>query len=468
MRNILLLLSILFYLPAMAGKVNIRITALPANHPFDEPVYLAGSINGWDPANEDFRLTLHDDQSYSIEVEGSGNMAFKFTRGGWDKVEKGNGCAEIGNRNLNPDSDSVYTATVILWADLCAGGNNPSSTAAANVSIMDDAFYIPQFDRNRKIWIYLPPDYETSGKNYPVMYMHDGQNLFDAATSFAGEWQVDESLNTLFKAGAPATIVVGIENGGANRIAEYTPWSNRNYGGGDGDRYLQFLVETLKPAIDAKYRTLPDRENTAIAGSSLGGLISWYAGIKYQNIFGKIGVFSPSFWFSDSCYIMAAETPQQYETRFYFVAGGKEGSDNEVVDACESMMAVMQNAGYSAQHMALSVNPDGTHSEWFWRSEFPGFYLWLWGFQTSHAKAAVNPLLVFPNPAGDSVNLVVNSSEKSYELRLINMNGETLYQQQHHETSLVLPLTNYPTGIYLLKYQSEKHTYTRKLIIKKD
>lgn len=463
MKKLLLVLSIVFSLNLQAEKVTVKITALPANHPFDEPVYLAGSINGWDPANETYRLTLNEDLSYSIELEGSGNMAFKFTRGGWDKVEKGNGCAEIGNRNLNFEADTLYTATVILWADLCNGGNTSSSTATENVSVIDEAFYMPQFDRSRRIWIYLPPDYETSGKNYPVLYMHDGQNLFDAATSFAGEWQVDESMNAMVKNGVLASIVVGIDNGGAKRIEEYTPWRNPNYGGGQGDVYLQFLVETLKPYIDAKYRTLPDRENTAIAGSSLGGLISWYAGMKYQDVFGKIGVFSPSFWFSDSCYVLAAETPQQFETRFYFVAGGKEGSDNEVVDACESMMDVMQNAGFSENDMALSVNPDGTHSEWFWRSEFPGCYRWLWGVNTNRDEK-VDPVFgLYPNPASDSVS--IDWPGGAFEVTLFSSDGAKVYHQVHSGNKAVLSLKTFATGIYLVNCAGDGISHNRKLVV---
>ncbi|MBN2805462.1 MAG: T9SS type A sorting domain-containing protein [Prolixibacteraceae bacterium] len=463
MKYLFFLPIIIFSFSAFAGKVTIRITALPANHPYDQPVYLAGSINGWDPASEAYRLTLNEDQTYSIELETSGAMAFKFTRGGWEMVEKGNGCAEIGNRNLNADNDSIYTATIINWADLCSGGHSPSSTAAENVSIMDEAFYMPQFDRSRRIWIYLPPDYETSDQHYPVLYMHDGQNLFDAATSFAGEWQVDESLNALIEAGAPASIVVGIENGGASRIAEYTPWSNPNYGGGEGEKYVDFLVETLKPAIDARYRTLPDRENTGIAGSSLGGLISWYAGLKHQEVFGKIGVFSPSFWFSDSCYILAAETPQQFDTRFYFVAGGKEGSDNEVVDACESMMSVMQNVGYSAQNMALSVNPDGTHSEWFWRSEFPGCYRWLWGVETNRPEKEAPAFSLYPNPASDSVS--IDWPGEAFEVTMFSQEGKTVYQQVHNGNRVVLSMKTLSSGIYLVKCADKNTTHTRKLMV---
>lgn len=125
--------------------------------------------------------------------------------------------------------------------------------------------------------------------------MHDGQNLFDEYTGNFGEWGVDEALDSLIKTGAPACIVVGINNG-PNRINEYNPYNTDRFGKGEGDNYLQFIVNNLKPYIDKHYKTLSQKENTIIAGSSMGGLISYYAVAKYPSVFGKAGVFSPSFW----------------------------------------------------------------------------------------------------------------------------------------------------------------------------
>jgi metallo-beta-lactamase class B len=146
-----------------------------------------------------------------------------------------------------------------------------ASTATASVSILDTAFAMPQLERTRRIWLYLPPGYAASTRRYPVLYMHDGQNLFDAATSFAGEWGVDETLDSLHALGDPGVIVVGIDNGRMKRMDEYTPWHNTRYGGGEGDAYVDFLTQTLKPYVDAHYRTLAERVHTGVAGSSMGG-----------------------------------------------------------------------------------------------------------------------------------------------------------------------------------------------------
>ena len=123
------------------------------------------------------------------------------------------------------------------------------STAATNVSIIQKEFVIPQLNtKPYKVWVYLPPNYQTSTKKYPVIYMHDGQNLFDDKTSFIGEWNVDETLNELYKNTGKGFIVVGIENGGEERINEYTPWPHEEYGGGKGSIYIDFIVNTLKPS----------------------------------------------------------------------------------------------------------------------------------------------------------------------------------------------------------------------------
>lgn len=148
----------------------------------------------------------------------------------------------------------------------------------------------------RDIAVYLPPGYgSTRSVRYPVLYMHDGQNLFDAASAFGGvEWGVDETAERLIAAGRIAPlIVVGICNT-PDRLLEYTPVADVRHGGGGAESYGRFLIEELKPAIDSTYRTLPDREHTGVAGSSLGGLVSLHLGIAYPEVFSRLGVVSPA------------------------------------------------------------------------------------------------------------------------------------------------------------------------------
>lgn len=244
-----------------------------------------------------------------------------------------------------------------------------SSTTSKNVIILEKEFVIKGLNIvSHKVWLYLPPNYETSTEKFPVIYMHDGQNLFDKKTSFAGEWEVDETLNQLFKETGKGFIVVGVENGGEKRIEEYTPYQHEKYGGGKGDLYVDFLANELKPYIDSNYRTKINTENTAIIGSSLGGLISFYGGLKHPNIFGKIGALSTSFWFSDKINDFAKKSGNQKNTKLYFLVGGKEG-DTMVPDT-ENMAKLLIDVGFPANNIKTKIVTEGKHNEAFWRSEF--------------------------------------------------------------------------------------------------
>jgi len=163
--------------------------------------------------------------------------------------------------------------------------------SAENVHVIDEAFYIPQLDRTRRIWLYRPGDYDQSGKHYPVVYMHDGQNLFDQAIAFGEEWGVDETLNSMLA----DCIIVGIDNSD-NRMTEYNFRDNEEFGKGQGREYIDFIANTLKPRIDETFRTLPGREHTLLAGSSMGGLVSLYGALYFAETFDGAGVFSPSLW----------------------------------------------------------------------------------------------------------------------------------------------------------------------------
>lgn len=244
-----------------------------------------------------------------------------------------------------------------------------ASTASKNVSVLEKEFVIKGLNSvSHKIWLYLPPNYETSTDRFPVIYMHDGQNLFDKKTSFTGEWEIDETLNKLFKETGKGFIVVGIENGGEKRIEKYTPYQHEKYGGGKGDFYVDFLANELKPYIDSNYRTKINANNTAIIGSSLGGLISFYGGLKHPNIFGKIGALSSSLWFSDKINDFTKQNGSQKNTKICFLVGAKEG-DTMVPDT-ENMAKLLINVGFPANNLKTKIVTEGKHNEAFWRTEF--------------------------------------------------------------------------------------------------
>ncbi len=246
------------------------------------------------------------------------------------------------------------------------------STASKQVSTF--TMEVPQLKTTRKIWLYLPIGYETSAKKYPVIYMHDAQNLFDKKTSFAGEWNVDEKLDSL----KTQAIVVGIENGGEKRIDELTPYKNAKYGGGETDKYLEFIVKTLKPEIDKKYRTKPNTKNTAIIGSSLGGLTSYYAVIKYPEVFGKAGVFSPAFWINRTEIHDLTTNSKKIKAKIYFLCGDSEGDDDSIVKDLNSIELLLNTNRCSCLHLNKKVIvKGGHHNEKLWRDSFDDAIIWL-------------------------------------------------------------------------------------------
>ena len=250
-------------------------------------------------------------------------------------------------------------------------------TATENVKIISEKFEIPQLKTTRRIWIYLPKDYETSHKRYDVMYLQDAQNLFDDATSYAGEWQIDETLNKIFEKTGKSLIVVGIDNGGEKRIEELSPYKNAKYGGGNGDNYVNFIVENLKPFIDKNYRTKPQRKFTTIGGSSLGSLISVYAAVKYPETFGKVLAFSSAFWFNAkelNEFISSSKVNLKHQ-KYYFIQGKHEDEDME--EQTKRVIENLKSKNVKPKNIFLKIDEDGKHNEIYWRREFEGAVLWL-------------------------------------------------------------------------------------------
>jgi len=256
----------------------------------------------------------------------------------------------------------------------------PAPSAQPNVQVLPVPMTIPGLARDRTIRVYLPPGYAQSAERYPVLYMHDGQNLFDDATAYAGEWGIDETLNALAETEGLRLIVVGIDNGGEKRMTELNAWDNPRFGKGEGQEYARFIVDVLKPAIDAAYRTLPGREHTGIMGSSMGGLLSHYAAWQYPNVFGRVGIFSPSYWIAPAVESFTQARALKPGTRVYFYAGGKEGSgDDNMAEQMQRMARLVALAGHPPGALAARVNPTGEHNEATWRAEFPAAVRWLFG-----------------------------------------------------------------------------------------
>jgi len=364
-----------------AGQVVLKVTQVPAATPATDTLFVAGSFNGWNPHSKQHALRRNPDGTYQVSLPlQAGEAEYKFTRGSWATVEVDGRNEQIANRKADLSAARELSHQVLGWDD----PKPKRHTASAQVKVLATSFVMPQLGRRRRVWVYLPADYATAKtRRYSVLYMHDGQNVFDEATSFGGEWGVDEALDKLRKSGqdAAGTIVVAVDNGSEYRSDEYIPWASealkdQPHRGGQGGAYVDFLATTLKPYVDAHYRTRPDAAHTGVAGSSLGGLISVYAALKYPNVFGQVGAFSPAFWVcNDSLRAFAKKHPAAPTARFYFVCGPKESETMQPLMA--AWRDLLRAQGVPASHIAFRVPTDGEHREWFWQREFPAAYRFL-------------------------------------------------------------------------------------------
>ncbi len=354
--------------------VTIVIKDLPKAHDFNNDIYISGDFEGWSGGKVQFKLNKKN-QEYIVTIpKYRETINYKFTKGDWSNVECEADGNPIENRvySFNKLKDTIEIS-ILNWND--KRQQNKPSTAAENVHIFAEYFEMPQLNRKRKVTVYLPPNYNTSDEKYPVLYIQDGQNVFDVSNSYNGEWEVDETLNTIFNETGFGLIVVAIDHGGDKRLNEYSAWDNEEHGEGEASLYLDFLVDTLKPEIDKTFRTKPDSQNTAVSGSSLGGLFAHYAAIKRPDVFGKAGVFSPSFWYAKDSFEFTEKSTSLDSSKLYYLAGAKEGS--EMLKPMKKMMSLMKTKGFTDDKIFEKVVPNGIHSESFWKSEFEEAIKWL-------------------------------------------------------------------------------------------
>ncbi len=461
-RSILTLLLLYGIMFPVQAQVTFVIDSLPVYTPAEDILYIAGDFQGWNPGDPNFALEKNLDGKWAITLDAAPqgtNLQFKFTRGDWGKVEKGPNGEEIPNRTFTFGNGETVSCIIYNWADF--GGGGGTSTAAENVHVVDEEFYMPQLDRHRRIWVYLPPNYDETDDAYPVIYMHDGQNLFDASTSFLGEWEVDETLNDLFEAGYFVPIVIGIDNGGMERGNEYTPWVNEEYGGGQGELYIQFIVETLKPYIDESYRTLPGRESTAIWGSSLGGLISFYGIMAYQEVFSKAGIYSPSYWWSDTVWTFTSEAGIQNELKLYQMTGELEGGT--MVPNTWAMDELLKSMGLGEDELSSTIVEGGEHNEALWRDDFEHAYLWLFhSFANSIDDQAERKLVLFPNPATVRIRLPITLT-RIERIVVHTLQGNTFYLQGPLQKGSI-DISNFNPGLYCLEVVAGDTVYRGKFV----
>jgi predicted alpha/beta superfamily hydrolase len=276
---------------------------VPANTPAGSEIWISGNqpeLGNWNGAG--VKLTkVASGNSYRtcVDFAKDAHLEFKVTRGSWDTVEKDPEGQEIDNHLHAVAAPARVHVQVGSWRDL--GPVNPvPDTLTGDIKYHDvDGSSVGL--KNRKLIVWLPPHYDSeTTRRYPVLYMHDGQNLMNRKTSaFGVEWGVDETAQRLVEAGQmESVIIVGVYNTD-DRIPEYTQVSDPKYVGGKADDYGRLLVEVVKPLIDGTYRTKPEAQYSGVAGSSLGGLVSMYFGLTHSSTFTRLGVVSPSVWWAN-------------------------------------------------------------------------------------------------------------------------------------------------------------------------
>lgn len=262
-----------------------------------------------------------------------------------------------------------YAIFWLFYLLLPMGLSAQESTASKNVHTF--TLYAPELQTTKTIQLYLPPGYGTSKQKYPVIYMPDGQNLFDTATAFSQEWKIDETLDSL----KTKVIVVGIVGDNDQRFYDLSPYPNAKHGDGNGDNYIRFITQTLKPYIDTHYTTKTNPRNTLIIGSSLGGLLAYHAVLQYPDVFGKAGVFSPSFSYSETPYTLT-EKAKDIKAKIYFLAGDAE-SDTMVEDIKKMERLLDRSRCYCLMLTKTKIVKNGQHYEKLWREGFAEALHWL-------------------------------------------------------------------------------------------
>ena len=395
--------------PVFGEMAQVRFVVITPDAPDAQPeaIYCSLSLDGWPSKGRPLQRVAPNVYTGEWVLRAGAWIEYKFLREeDWNTVEKGLNQEEMPNRRLLVQAnvgEHVVSHCIPRWNDrqrlnnTAVEFNSPGEgTPLARVSTLTGDIrqhhlvHSPELSNARTIMVYLPPGYDDAlDDRYPVLYMHDGNNLFDAKTSAAGvEWGVDETAERLIHQDRiRPVIIVGIYNT-PQRTKEYTPFKDVELGGGMADAYVQFIVNTLKPFIDKTYRTLPGRKSTTIAGSSLGGLVSLYALFKEPEVFGAAGVISPALWWAKRRifnYIKRAGSPMPM--RLWLDMGTEEGESagplaefNRGTTDCARLVRLLEEKGYVGERdFKYDIIEGGRHHEFDWAMRVDRVLTYLYG-----------------------------------------------------------------------------------------
>ena len=338
------------------------------------PVYLSGNFNDWRTKDKEFVMEKIGDSSYHFKFTHDFHypetLLYKFTKGDWSEEE-------IDSEGFGTENRSTKKHTGIQNEHVAKWRKNRlpfKQNYLPQVLLISDEFEIPQLNRTRKIWALLPHDYDTSEERYPVMYLQDAQNLFNESAA-NGNWKIDKKLAVMSEYNIGKIIIIAIEHAEEDRIREYSV-GKTIIGKGQGKKYMRFLTSTLKPFVDANFRTKKDRANTGIGGSAMGGLISIFSGLRYPKIFGKLMIFSPSLWVKPDLKIKVDEDEME-DTHIYLYAGGEESDTMIELVKNFKERAIANEFVKDKMKINLSINKEGKHNETYWSDEFSNAIEWL-------------------------------------------------------------------------------------------
>ncbi len=368
------------YVPSHNFKTkNFTSLVIELFTPVDDnrPIFIAGSFNDWRIDEEKYRFTKVSTNNYvlkfPVNIHPIGNFEYKFVRGGWENQELDSYGNAVNNRIYN-SNELVIRDFVPRWKNY---GLSYNPKYLPKIEVVEDPFYIPQLNKYRRVVALLPNNYHKNPtKSYPVLYMHDAQNLFGTISKY-GCWEIDKKLAVLAEIGKGDVIIVAVDHGGMERATEFMTVDTQRFGTAEGKKYIDFISKTLKPTIDRKYRTLKEREHTGIGGSSMGGLISIYAGLMHPNVFGKLMIMSPSLWITRLVPIENIGFFQPIPTKIYAYGGGEESSS--MVPNITRFVETVNTQGFDSStiNIKLNIDPKGTHTEKRWGEEFPRAVEWL-------------------------------------------------------------------------------------------
>jgi predicted alpha/beta superfamily hydrolase len=352
------------------------VLELKTNPDDDRPVFVVGSFNNWKVGDPDFKMMPLKKGLFQFPVPSSLTIEkgseYKYVREDWNGVE-------LDERGINT-YNRIIKKTKGLVEDEVPKWKFPETPwkkeFLPKIDIVSQEFDVANLVRKRRVAALLPYDYDLHpNKTYPVIYLQDGQNLFDDKAPF-GNWGVDKRLAKLAEKGHHEVIVIAIDHGGAQRIEEFSPQPVGTFGKAFGKKYVRFLADTLKPLIDSKYRTKHERESTGIGGSSMGGLISLYAAMLYPEVYGNLMIFSPSLWAYNPIYKQIRDTiSPNLPLNVYLYGGGKEGAG--MVPNLGKLVKALESFGNPSIKIRLDIDPFGQHTETKWGIEFPQAVEWL-------------------------------------------------------------------------------------------